>query len=267
MHKHPFLTVITIVFNAENQIEKTIRSVISQKYSDLEYLVIDGKSKDKTLEIINRYSSKISKIISEPDKGIYDAMNKGIATANGEWILFMNAGDTFCNPDVLEKLEMEKVKDDVSVVYGDSISVYGQDHFYFPAKNLETLRYSGMAFCHQAVFVRRSVLLSHPFDLSYKMLADYNLFRTLLLEGVKFEYKQIPVCIYGVDGGITDSHQWLCHQEFNRILQRKESIVSRFYFALKNFIRRFLRPCNQFLRRCKYKKNLVQKDQLSRFIY
>ena len=255
------------MYNAVDSLERTMLSVLGQTYDNVEYIVLDGGSTDGTVDVIRKYSDRLTHWVSEPDKGIYDAMNKGICKAAGEWILFMNAGDSFCNPDVLQRLEMERVNDDVSVVYGDSISVYGEDHFHFPAKDLETLRESGMAFCHQAVFVRRSVLLSHPFDLSYRMLADYNLFRTLFLEGVKFEYKPIPVCIYGVDGGFTDRHQWLCRQELNRILQRKDSFASRFYFALKNIIRRFLRPCNQFLRRCKYKKNLIPKDQLSQFIY
>ena len=262
----PRITVVTVVFNAEKIIKKTIQSVLSQNYPNLEYIVVDGKSQDRTIEIIKQYV-KIDKVISEPDRGIYDAMNKGLLMATGEWVLFMNAGDLFCNPNVLRDLELGHVKKAVSVVYGDSIYVYGKDHFYFPAKDKNMLRDSGMPFCHQAVLVRRTVLAAHPFDLSYKLLADYNLFRTLLLENFMFEYKTIPVCIYNVDGGLTDSSQWLCRREMNRILHRDDSIVSRCFFFLKSFTRRFLRPCNQLLRRYKYKKNLIRDDQISHFIY
>ena len=95
------ISVITVAYNASRYIETTILSVINQTYSNIEYIIIDGGSTDGTVDIIKKYSNKISYWISEPDKGIYDAMNKGINKATGEWINFMNAGDTFHNPDTL----------------------------------------------------------------------------------------------------------------------------------------------------------------------
>ena len=97
------ITIVTVCFNAEEILEQTMLSVLNQTYSDIEYLLIDGGSKDGTLDIIKKYSDRV-RWISEPDKGIYDAMNKAIKMASGEWINFMNAGDFFASTDVLEKV-------------------------------------------------------------------------------------------------------------------------------------------------------------------
>ncbi|MBV4191775.1 glycosyltransferase, partial [Bacteroides fragilis] len=101
MADKPLITVITVCYNAISDIEKTILSVIHQLYSNIEYVIIDGGSVDGTIEIIEKYHDKISYWISESDKGIYDAMNKGVDKATGEWVCFMNAGDTFYSPDTI----------------------------------------------------------------------------------------------------------------------------------------------------------------------
>ena len=116
----PKITVVTVCYNAAVTIEKTILSVVGQTYNNIEYLIIDGGSKDDTLAIIKKYESNISKWISEPDKGIYDAMNKAIKMATGEWINFMNAGDCFATNDVLEKIFQENIPDNVKFLYSDN---------------------------------------------------------------------------------------------------------------------------------------------------
>jgi glycosyltransferase involved in cell wall biosynthesis len=104
----PMVTVVTVVLNGAEHVESTIRSVIGQDYPDIEYLIMDGGSTDGTLDIIKRHKASIAGIISEPDNGLYDAMNKAAAVAKGEWILFMNAGDTFysaaCFPNFQQRL-------------------------------------------------------------------------------------------------------------------------------------------------------------------
>lgn len=116
----PKVTVVTVCYNAAETIEKTMLSVINQTYDNVEYLIIDGGSKDETLSIIKKYENKISKWISELDKGIYDAMNKAIKMATGEWINFMNAGDSFASNDVLEKIFKTEYTENVKFLYSDN---------------------------------------------------------------------------------------------------------------------------------------------------
>lgn len=113
------ITIVTVCFNAELVLEQTMLSVLNQTYKDIEYLLIDGGSKDGTLDIIKKYSDRV-RWISEPDKGIYDAMNKGIKMASGEWINFMNAGDRFASNDVLEKIFSNDYSEEVKFLYSDN---------------------------------------------------------------------------------------------------------------------------------------------------
>ena len=120
---NPKVTVITICYNAVNEIEKTICSVISQTYKDVEYIIIDGGSSDGTVGVLKKYQDKISKWISEPDNGIYDAINKGIKMASGEWINCMNAGDVFHDKFVLENIFCTHIPNNVSVLYSNHIKI------------------------------------------------------------------------------------------------------------------------------------------------
>ena len=123
MKSDMLISVVTVCYNAVNDIEKTIMSVLGQTYKNIEYIIIDGGSIDGTIDIINKYKEHISLFVSEPDKGIYDAMNKGLMKANGQWINFMNAGDTFASNSVISNIfgcnESDLIKYDV--IYGDCI--------------------------------------------------------------------------------------------------------------------------------------------------
>lgn len=127
----PKISVVTVCYNAVNDIEKTILSVINQTYPNIEYLIIDGGSTDGTMDVVNKYKDKIDVIVSEPDKGIYDAMNKGIDRATGEWINFMNAGDCFANIYVFEDIFKHEISSEISLIYSDlfrlnALGVYEQ---------------------------------------------------------------------------------------------------------------------------------------------
>ena len=111
------VTVVTVTFNAEDCIEDTILSVINQSYKNIEYIVVDGLSTDGTLDVVRRYADRIDTWMSEKDLGIYDAMNKAIDIASGDWIVFMNAGDSFYNNDVIKDV-FENVPEGAELVYG-----------------------------------------------------------------------------------------------------------------------------------------------------
>lgn len=113
------LSIITVCYNAENEIIRTIESVLKQTFSDFEYIIVDGSSTDSTLNIVNNYKSSIQQIISEPDKGIYDAMNKGIKMANGEWVIMMNAGDQFASNTILDEIFSSDIPNSIDFVYSD----------------------------------------------------------------------------------------------------------------------------------------------------
>lgn len=189
----PKISIITVCYNAAATIESTIQSVISQDYPSIEYIIIDGKSTDGTMTIINRYSDKIDIVISEKDNGIYDAMNKGIDLASGEWITFKNAGDLFLSHDTLTKFFSEPVPEDVAIVHGDCL--YLNDWGYVLAKPsiLHKTYKKGMPVLHPAAFVRTSYHKKHKFDASLRSSGDHKFMYESLLMGAKFLYR--PLCV------------------------------------------------------------------------
>ena len=144
----PTITVITACFNSASSIEATLRSVLAQDYPDLEFVVVDGASSDGTLGIIRRHSGRIATLLSEPDRGVYDAMNKGIRLAQGEYLLFMNAGDVFAADDVLSKAAASA---DADVVYGDFEYTAGS------RKGRVSADIDKGVFNHQCILYRRSL--------------------------------------------------------------------------------------------------------------
>lgn len=188
----PLFSIITVCFNASDLIVETMKSVYSQTYDNYEYLIIDGLSKDNTLQLINENIKGNTKLISEKDQGIYDAMNKGARLATGKYCYFLNAGDTFASEDVLEKLapQMSNHK----FVYGDIYSVSTTFQKFVQAKSMDVVEDTlNMPYCHQALFVEREFLLTHPFDLKYKNAADYN--QCVELYKGKFSYLHADVII------------------------------------------------------------------------
>lgn len=170
----PTLSVITIVYNNVRDIERTVLSVISQTYKNIEHIVVDGLSNDGTLDIIAKYRNNISKLISEKDEGIYDAMNKGLAAASGDYIIFMNSGDEFYNAETVAKVFA--TAPDADIYYGETEMINGElqslgrrrhkapDNFTWRSFNL------GMSVSHQAIYIRRS--LTEPYNRQYQLSSD-----------------------------------------------------------------------------------------------
>lgn len=208
-----FLSIITVTFNCEKIINKTIKSVLEQNCVNCEYIFIDGKSKDNTVAAINE-SMKIAEmpyeLISEPDKGIYDAMNKGIARAKGEYVLFLNAGD--CLKDgVLNKLEDQYSKNnDEPVLYGNSTNVYINSKSeelridYNPQKDIYHSKELNKGMCglrHQAMLIPRKVFdVTGYYDLVYPVSADWDHMITCIENQISFQYVPVNFCDYRMDG-------------------------------------------------------------------
>jgi len=200
MEQDPKISVITVCRNARHALEKTVESVRGQSYDNIEYIVIDGASTDGSSEYLESLGDKIDILVSEPDRGIYDAMNKGIARASGEWLIFMNAGDTFASDDTLDSIF--STPDDYSeygIIYGDVIKT-GIDGIPRRKKAEPPHNSHRMFFCHQSSLIRRSDALSTPFDTRYSMSADLCQMKTLLKRGVKFKQISLPIAVFDTSG-------------------------------------------------------------------
>ena len=198
--KLPLISIITVCYNSVDTIERTIRSVLEQNYSDIEYIIIDGGSSDGTVEVIKNYADRISYWVSEPDRGIYDAMNKGIAKATGEWIHFRNSGDYFLSRRTVSEVFKEEFSENVAVVHGDCYYVY-PDHYIRKKPAILSKPYNqDMPVLHPATFVRSRLHKETLFDLCYRSAADYNFFYQLCKKGCKFQYVPIIVSTFATGG-------------------------------------------------------------------
>jgi glycosyltransferase involved in cell wall biosynthesis len=242
--KKPFLSIITVVLNGERYLERTIKSVISQDFNDYEYIVIDGGSSDGTLNIIKHYEGFIDYWVSEPDKGIYDAMNKGISLASGDFIGLINADDYYEN-DAFEKVS--KLCEKGAIVYGDMVTHFESGdtftHKIPIPKNKENVRHSAV---HPTVFVSSDLYrLNGTFNTKFKLSADYDLLIRMFRCGAKY-IKYSGVLAHFQEGGASangaGSKEGLMiakEHGFRRseVLKKEISIV---FVGFKIFIRVYL---------------------------
>ncbi len=204
--KNPKISIITITFNAEKFLERTIKSVINQTYDNIEYIIIDGKSSDNTIKIIKKYEKYITKWISEPDKGLYDAMNKGIDLATGDYIQFLNAGDELAYENVLQEVFQKCAGADL--IYGYTLRVNEDKTTYkgwhkktpTPEELSEKSFLNGMVICHQAMIVKREIV--PKYDLKWKLVADID-WSIRLLKKVKTKCLADFTIIYFLEGGLS----------------------------------------------------------------
>ena len=173
-NRYPLISIITVVYNCKDDLEMTIKSIIDQTYPNIEYIVIDGNSNDGTIDIIKKYQNKITYWISEPDEGIYDAMNKGIRQSTGDWINFMNAGDRFYDQNILSSLFIPAPKPSTDIIYGDTEFIYTFGKYIRKPASLTYLKES-MIFCHQSSFVRTYLLKKREFNTKSLIPQHYNL--------------------------------------------------------------------------------------------
>ncbi|MDE6273352.1 MAG: glycosyltransferase [Muribaculaceae bacterium] len=183
-------TIVTVCYNAVDVIEPTLKSVINQTYPDVEYIVVDGASTDGTKELLQKYGDRIDLLISEPDKGIYDAMNKGIAAATGDFINFMNAGDEFSSPSVLEEVSRQ-INPDSDIIYGNSTVIMPDGSRYMAPRDSIDMLHKRPVYRHNAAFTRTSLHKKIPFAIErakeFDYGLDYNNIFTIWHRGGKFQ--------------------------------------------------------------------------------
>jgi glycosyltransferase involved in cell wall biosynthesis len=197
-HKAPKISVITVTLNASLDLQKTLDSITMQDYPDLEIIVIDGGSEDGTVEVISAYADHIAYWISEPDKGIYDAMNKGLSRATGEWVNFMNAGDLFFNSEVVSSVFNREITEE-QVIYGDSVASYPAFKAWRKALLPDDLR-KGMICCHQSMFFRTDMIGKEAYRPDLYFSADFEMIYRLYRAGKIFRYIPISVAVFSTRG-------------------------------------------------------------------
>ena len=201
--KEQLITIVTVTYNCVQDIEETILSVINQTYKDIEYIIIDGGSTDGTVDVIKKYSNRINLWKSEPDAGLYFAMNKGLELASGQWINFMNSGDTFYSQTTIEQVFSNTYQK--GVIYGDVMFSFDRtNEVLVKASDLKYF-WKGMQFVHQAAFVSTDLMKEHPFDTQYNLIADYNSLYKMFLSGANFQYLGFTICNF-LAGGLSDNN-------------------------------------------------------------
>ena len=244
-HPTPKFSVITVCYNAEATIEDTIQSVISQTYHHVEYIIVDGASKDRTMDIVNRYREHIAIVVSERDKGLYDAMNKGIGLATGDYLCFLNAGDSFHEDDTLQQMvhsiHTPQLPD---VLYGETELVDHEGHFLrmrrLSAPEVLTWKSfrQGMLVCHQAFFPRRDLVM--PYDLRYRFSADFDWCIKIMRKSKVLHNTHLTLIDYLAEGMTTRNHKASLKERF-RIMTRHYGWTSTLAFHLWFVLRLLLK--------------------------
>ncbi len=238
------ISIITVCYNAENTIEQTVLSVINQSYDNIEYIVIDGLSKDKTINILSKYQKNISKIISENDSGLYDAMNKGIKLASGDVIGFINADDFFSSKYIVEEIMSFFNHSQIKIVYGDLVYVHKENANkvirYWKSSDYKKYNIlKGWMPAHPTFYARKELYQQNGlFNTEFKVSSDYDLMLRFLKKVELNEVKYIPIIFVLMrSGGISD----------NSIKTKLKAIIESIKVIKNNkyklfFISGFLKP-------------------------
>jgi len=242
------VSVITVCFNSAATIENTLRSVANQTWSDIEHIVVDGASTDATLTILNQYKARLGKLVSEPDKGVYDAMNKGVGLATGDVIAFLNADDVYKDDSVIERVVQQMQTDRLDALYGNV-------EFFHPGRPLQVVRtYDSGRFnpkrlgwgwmpAHPALFVRRRVFEHHgKFSEGYRIAGDFEFVARIFKSG-KLKYKHLAeVLVRMQTGGLSTSGlkaTYLLNSEILRACRQNGirtnwlMILSKYFFKVR----------------------------------
>lgn len=246
---NPKISIITITYNAERFLPKTIDSILAQTCHDFEYIIVDGKSKDATVEIIRDYEQRIQNSessfslcwVSEPDRGLYDAMNKGMRMATGDFVWFMNAGDKIYDENTVACiLESLKTNPDSDVIYGQSLIIdendrpLGERHKIAPKVLTRKSLLNGLVVCHQSILVRKSI--APEYDLSYKISADYDWTCKVLAVSKKNLYIDNYLSRF-MTSGVSDVHRKKSWAERYEIMKKHFGLCATLWAHFKIIVR------------------------------
>lgn len=207
------LSIITINYNNCDGLRKTIESVVNQTWRNFEYIIIDGGSTDGSLDVIKEFADQIDYWVSEPDKGIYNALNKGVEKAQGEYCNFMNSGDCFYSLDVLEKVFSDNPIADI--ICGNT----QLDYLKTPPQEISLDFLFNSSICHQCAFIRTSLMKKYGYDEKYKIVADRKFFvQALILDNCSYQAKDVNVVKYDITG-LSSANPVLSRLEYDRVLE------------------------------------------------
>lgn len=229
------LTIITVCLNAADTIDKTLKSIISQSFKNIELIIFDGKSEDNTVDIIKKYKDNIAFFQSAKDDGVYDAMNRALEKASGDYVLFFNAGDTFCSEDVLENaMKVISENADYDFVFGwskciDKNAVCARTDKYDNYKNKTFFADNNI--CHQAIFYKRSLFSNDKYDTqNFKIYADWDFnVRCVKLKKAKILPLNFEICNFLI-GGISTNMQ------NSKIFEAERRLILKKYFKIRYFL-------------------------------
>lgn len=224
------LSVITVCYNAAKTIEKTIMSVINQSYNNIECIVVDGASTDGTLSILDKYQNKI-KYISKVDNGIYDAMNKGLRIATGDFVLFLGADDTLADYDSISNV-FKNIDSDDAVYYGNVI--YSDTGKIYDGK-FNSWKLSVKNICHQSVFYPKEIYKKYNYSDKYLLVADWYYNLTLYKDKIKFKYLPVIVALYNRSGQSSGNKDNFFLDERFSIIKDTLGVSHCFYCVMYKF--------------------------------
>lgn len=238
---NPKFSIITVTYNAADVLERTIKSVIAQSYNNYEYILIDGQSKDNTMDIVNQYRNYFAQIVSEPDHGIYDAMNKATRLATGDFLCFLNAGDKLHDQDTLKlavySIHGNKLPD---IIYGETIivnkkeEIIGMRRLSAPSSLRWTSFKTGMRVCHQAFWANKEKVV--PYNLTYRFSADFDWCIRVMKRSKVMHNTHLILIDYLKEGATTYNHKASLNERF-RVMSHHyglfTTILCHFWFVVR----------------------------------
>lgn len=257
--KTPKISIITVSYNCKDTIGQTIQNVLKQTYPNIEYIIIDGNSTDGPREIIEQYADKLGYWISEPDNGIYDAMNKGLNAATGEWVLFRNSGDYFYEPTTIQQVFEWYEDKGEDLITGGTRNYYPDGFFDETYTGTSSSIWEKASFSHPSTFIRRTTHLQIQFPLEFKISGDFYFFQSLMLKGGKHVVYPGNISLYDCETGISSRNVGKSWKERIMVLQKLNAPQTAIECYRKKYLYlKTLRPALDLVKKYKWSASLYR---------